>query len=292
MNFDNPAWRGAPVRTAIRVAKSLVRRAVPDLREVVVPYDGGRSSIHADLRTPLGLGLYRYGHSDPDVELVGRMLAPGETFVDGGAHVGLFSLVAAARVGETGRVVSFEPTSATRARLAKNLALNSFHNVDVVAAALSSEVGTAAFRVFDVVGSGLNHLGPAGAETGAVETVSVTTLDAALADRNVGRVAFVKLDLEGAEYAALRGAERMLADYRPDLLLEIEPSHLARLDASPEAIEALLRPYGYVFFRMDTDGSSAPVLVPIGDIVRASPRPNVFATVRPDRLRDRGLNVR
>jgi FkbM family methyltransferase len=291
MNFDNPAWRAAPLRTAIRVAKSLVRRVVPDLSQVIVAYDGGRSSIHADLRTPLGLGLYRYGLGDSDVDLVGRLLEPGDTFVDGGAHVGLFTLVAAARVGKEGRVLSFEPTTATRNRLAKNVELNAFRNVEIVPAALSSEVGQAEFRVFDVVGSGLNHLGPVGEEGGKLETVAVTTLDAALSDRHCGRIALVKLDLEGAEQAALLGARRTLSEFRPDLLLEIEPAHLARLGASPEGIEALLRPHGYAFFRIDTGSGGAPELSQVTELHRVAPRPNVFATTRPERLREKGLVV-
>lgn len=292
MNFDNPAWRASPVRTAIQVAKSLVRRAVPDLSQAVVAYDGGRSSIHADLRTPLGLGLYRYGQCDPDVELVGRLLGRGDAVVDGGAHVGLFTLVAAARVGTEGRVLSFEPASATRTRLVRNVELNGFRNVEIVPAALSSEVGTAAFRVFDVVGSGLNHLGPVGEEGGQLETVAVTTLDAVLSDRKCGRISLVKLDLEGAEHAALLGARRTLLDFRPDLLLEIEPAHLARLGASPEAVEALLRPHGYAFFRIDADADGNPVLSSIAEVARAAPRPNVLATVRPERLREKGVSVR
>jgi FkbM family methyltransferase len=292
MNFDNPAWRAAPVKTAIRVAKSLVRRAVPGLSQTVAAYDGGRSAIHADLRTPLGLGLYRYGQWDPDIGLVGRLLDRGDSFVDGGAHVGLFTLVAAARVGSEGRVLCFEPTSATRDRLARNVELNGFHNVEIVPAALSSAEGSAAFRVFDVFGSGLNHLGPVDAEGGRLETVAVTTLDTALAQRGYERVSLVKLDLEGAEHAALLGAQRTLAELRPDLLMEIEPTHLARMGASPEAIESLLTQHGYSFFRIGADVDGEALLTPITEIRQAAPRPNVFATTRPERLRQKGVIVR
>lgn len=291
MNFDNPAWRVAPVGTAIRVAKSIVRRAVPGLSQTIASYDDGRSAIHADLRTPQGLGVYRYGQHDPDVTLVGMLLAPGDSFVDGGAHFGLFTLVAAARVGSGGRVLAFEPTTATRERLARNVQLNAFDNVEIVPAALSSDVGTAAFTVFDVIGSGLNHLGPVDARGGHVETVAVTTLDAALSERRCERPTLVKLDLEGAEHAALLGAKRMLAEARPDLLLEVERSHLARLGASPDDLETLLRPYGYSFFRIDeVDGN--PVLSAILGIDRVGVRPNVLATTSPDRLRERGVRVR
>jgi len=56
MNFDNPAWTATPVRTGVRVVMSLLRRRMPLLRRLSVPYDGGRSLIYADLATPLKPG--------------------------------------------------------------------------------------------------------------------------------------------------------------------------------------------------------------------------------------------
>ena len=292
MNFDNPAWQATPVRTGFRVAKSLLRRAVPSLTHVTVPYDDGQSRIHADLTTPLGLLLYRYGIKDADIQIVGRLLAPGDVFVDGGSHVGLFTLVAARCVGAAGRVIAFEPAGEVRERLIRNVNLNGFKQVTVKPLALSSEPGQASFRVFDAVGSGLNHLGPASDEGGRVETVEVTTLDASieLADRS--RVKVVKLDLEGAEYSALLGAEATLAEAHPDLLLEVESSYLARMGSSVEAVEALLRKHGYNFYRTGIDRDGTAWVSPIERLSQAAPRPNVLATWRPERLRERGISIR
>jgi len=292
MNLDNPAWRVAPVRTGFRVAKSLLRRAVPSLCRVTVPYDDGQSQIHADLRTPLGLGLYRYGHRDADIQLVGRLLAPGDVFVDGGAHVGLFTLVAAKRVGASGRVIAFEPAGEVRQKLLQNVELNGFAQVTVKPLALSSEPGQASFRVFELSGSGLNHLGPAADEGGRVETVEVTTLDAVLEPAERARVAVVKLDLEGAEHAALRGAAGLLASAHPELLLEIEASHLTRMGTSVEAVESLLRTHGYTFYRTGLDADGTAFVASIERLSQAAPQPNVLATARPERLRERGIRVR
>jgi FkbM family methyltransferase len=298
MNFDNPAWRTAPVRTGIKVAKSLARRMVPGLERAVVAYDGGRSSIYADLHTPTGLILYRYGHDDPDIDLVGRLLVPGDVFVDGGANIGLFTLVAADRVGTGGKVIAFEPGRAIRLRLIENVALNRLVQVEVIPFALSSAPGEAAFRVFDIGGAGLNHLAlgaahpAAGGADGTLETVALTTLDAVVIPQDRGRLALIKLDLEGAEHEALRGAESILHDRRPDLLLEIEPSHLQRMGSSANAVAALLRGHGYSFFRVGRDDAGALHLEPAGDMSAPAARPNVFATVDPTRARQRGVSVR
>jgi FkbM family methyltransferase len=296
MNFDNPAWRTAPVRTGIKVAKSLARRLVPGWSRAVVPYDGGRTSIYADLHTPTGLILYRYGHHDPDIELCGRLLAPGDVFVDGGANVGLFTLVAADRVGATGKVIAFEPGRAVRLRLLENVTLNRLLQVEVIPSALSSKPGEAAFRVFDIGGAGLNHLAPqmgsGNGEDGNLETVALTTLDAAVIPHDRARLALIKLDLEGAEHAALVGANSILHEQRPDLLLEIEPSHLQRMGSSATAVAALLEGHGYQLFRTGRNEAGALCLTPAGDLSAPAGHPNVFATVDLGRARRRGVGVR
>lgn len=291
MNFDDPAWRAAPVRTGIRVLKSLLRRRVGRLSRVPVGYDGDRCLIYADLGTPLGLQLYRYGHHDPDVELVGRMLSPGDVFVDGGANVGLFTLVAAARVGRTGKVLAFEPGRIVRMRLLENALLNSFEQVVVMPFALSSHSGEASFRAFDLAGAGLSHLAPAADEAGEVETVALTTLDAAITPADRRRLRLIKLDLEGAEHAALVGASSILREVQPDILLEVEPAHLARMGSTADDIATLLRQHGYAFYRMVRSDLGELSLRSVAEIATVGLGPNVFATVDPGRAHRCGISL-
>jgi FkbM family methyltransferase len=292
MNFDDPAWRTAPVRTGFRVAKSLARKRIERLSRVAVPYDGGRTSIYADLHTPMGLALYRYGHRDSDLDLIGRLLSRGDVFIDGGANIGLFTLVAAERVGATGKVIAFEPGRAVRMSLLANVVLNGLAQVQVVPFALGAEPGEARFRVFDAAGAGLNHLVGQDGEDGDIEIVTLTTLDSVLAPGDRGRLALVKLDLEGAEHAALRGADATLRQAHPDLLIEVAAPHLARLGSSPRAVADALAGHGYRFYRNEADAGGAPVLSPIPDLDVPAERPNVFATVDPARLHARGVTVR
>jgi FkbM family methyltransferase len=291
MNFDNPAWKATPVRTAFQVFKSLLRRRIPLLSRVPVPYDGGRSLIYADLATPLGLELYRYGHRDPDLDLIGRLLAPGDTFVDGGANVGLFTLVAAACVGKRGKVLAFEPGRVVRLRLLENVLLNGFQQVAVLPFALASQSGEASFRAFDIVGAGLSHLAPAADEAGDVETVALTTLDAAIAPPDRKRLSLIKLDLEGAEHAALLGASAILEEAQPDILLEVEPTHLARMRSTADDIATLLRRHRYAFFRLTCSAAGEISLRAVDQIVAPGLGPNVFATVDPGRVGRRGIAV-
>src|SRR5262249_50498938 len=70
-----------------------------------------------------------------------HFLRSGDVFVDVGANIGLFTLIAADRVGPTGKVIAFEPTSTTFDRLLRNVRLNRFSNVQCVKSALSDRSG-------------------------------------------------------------------------------------------------------------------------------------------------------
>ena len=248
--------------------------------------------INADLTTPLGLLLYRYGDRDADIDLTKRLLAPGDVFVDGGANVGLFTLAAAARVGASGKVIAFEPAREVRLRLTENVTLNRLVQVDIVPFALSAAPGEATFRSFDLAGAGLNHLSPVDGEGGHVESVTLTTLDSAVSPTDRRRLTLIKLDLEGAEHAALRGASEILREIRPDIIVEIEGAHLARLGSSVRDVAELLRGHGYQFFEAKKDQGDTVRLSPLGEQL-TSPKagPNVFATVNLDQVLRKGVRV-
>ena len=219
---------------------SLLRRRSGTLSVPVVDIAGAR--IRADLRTPLGLGLYRYGFCPPEARLVAKLLRPGDVLVDGGANVGLFSLIAAVAVGPGGRVLACEPVAETMALLRANAAENDFPTLELHEVALSDRPGRAGFTVFEA-GSGLASFAPEDGG-GRVVDVTATTLDALTADV-AGRVAVVKLDIEGAEVKALKGAARLIAHDRPVFVIELEPGHLARQGSSVADVREILAPHGY-----------------------------------------------
>jgi FkbM family methyltransferase len=273
------------------VATSLVRKRFSPLRLARVSYDGGRTSIYADLGTPLGLVLYRYGVRDIDIELTKALLSPGDAFVDGGANIGLFTLAAAAKVGAAGKVIAFEPARQVRLRLIQNVALNHLVQVQVVPFALSSAPGEATFRVFEIGGAGLNHLAPSDGEAGAVESVTLTTLDAVVGPVDRRRLTLVKLDLEGAEHAALQGATEILRETRPHIIIELEDSHLRRMGSSAEEVLGLLGAHGYHFFHAHEGRTGEIALSRLDDPLQSRSGPNVFATTEPASLAAKGVRL-
>jgi FkbM family methyltransferase len=239
--------RSVPI-ASMRIALSLLRRRSRALSRPVVDIGGAR--VIADVRTPHGVGLYRYGFCSAEARLLKRLLRPGDIFVDGGANIGLLSLVGAVAVGPTGRVIACEPAPGTMALLRENAGKNRFRTLELHEVAISDQLGSINFTIFEA-GSGLASFAPKAADGEQVE-VAATTLDA-LTTRLDAQVALVKLDIEGAEARALRGAAGLIARDTPMFLVELEPEHLARQGASIADVRAVLEPHGYEAYAITTD---------------------------------------
>lgn len=164
-----------------------------------------------------------------------------------GANVGVWTLQFAQWVGPSGRVVAFEPNPTTAAFLRENARLNGFESrVEVVETAVGGEVGRVAFHVQGTDGmSRAGQPNPLLTDTTAIE-VPVTTIDAQVTLR--GRVpAWVLMDVEGWEIAALSGATGLLAHAQAQVVVELHPSAWAwsghaRADLEHVLTNAWLRP--------------------------------------------------
>ena len=136
-------------------------------------------------------------------------LKEGDVFVDGGANVGYYSVLGAKKVGPDGRVVAVEPIPATIEQLRRNIAANKLPNVDVITDAISFRSGQT--LPMHVVGGGfgrgalLDQLGVGESQSFGVTT---TTIDDICKKHN--RISLIKLDIEGAEFDALQGAQATL----------------------------------------------------------------------------------
>jgi FkbM family methyltransferase len=195
-----------------------------------------------DLANPVELALVRRGLLEPeDVRLFLSLLRSGMTVFDVGANVGMYTLLAARRVGAAGAVHAFEPTPHVAASLRANVALNRLANVVVNEAAVSDTAGVA--TLYLQAGSDRNTLADRGGTPTPVRTL---TLDDYVAARGLGRVDVMKMDVEGAEVMALGGASQLLsAEDAPVLLLEINPEALEAACSSAAELRGLLAAHGY-----------------------------------------------
>jgi FkbM family methyltransferase len=213
--WTHPANRGRRIASLARACRWQVRKRTTG-RAMDVDLARLRLRCYPD-STSASLALYCSGRPDyHEMGFLEHYLRPGDGFIDVGANVGLYTLLAAARVGAEGTVEAFEPGDPARARLLENLARNGIADrVRVHDAAAGAEAGTVRFLPGrDTTGRILTP-----DESHAAVEVDCVRLDDALPGRSF---ALGKMDIEGAEPLALAGAERRLAAGDPPVwILEL-----------------------------------------------------------------------
>lgn len=205
-------------------------------------------SMEVDPRDRVGRAILDQGCSERGTfEFVSRWLRPGMTVIDAGAHVGQYTVLASARVGDTGRVHAFEPHPGLFRMLRRNVRGAGCGNVIANRLALASAPGprTLTPSPIEITGSGSLD---AGEFTDAVD-VRATTLDAYVASARLDRVDLVKLDVEDAALEVLDGAADTLAANR-DVLLIVEALDEAarRCGHTVSALASRLRALGFRLF--------------------------------------------
>lgn len=207
----------------------------------------------------MGDNLRRGGYELPERLFIERFVRPGMTFLDVGAHNGYYSLLASRRVGPAGRVVAFEPSPRERRRLRWNLALNRCRNVAVEPCALGAGGGSASLFVVRGRETGFNSLRPPALDQPTRQVrVAVDSLDRCAERLGLSAVHFVKLDVEGAELDALRGAEGTLRRFSPAVMCELTDARTEPWGYRGVDIHDFLAGLGYRWFALLPDGRPSP----------------------------------
>jgi len=216
-------------------------------------FEGQRLRFWCDLRNSLAREVFFLGSYEPqETLLLPALLRPGDTCVDVGAHWGYFSLLAAARVGRTGRVLAVEADPRVFATLEKTLTLNPGLPVEAMQVAAAAEPGTIILHGFDERGDNWGISSVATSQGGQRFEVRAEPLDAILERCGVAEVGLLKMDIEGAEVLALRGAERALRERRiRTMLLELHPPQIAALGGTVGDLITRLRGFGYQVWAVD-----------------------------------------
>ena len=184
--------------------------------------------------------------------VVERLLQPGDTFVDVGANVGLFSIVAGRRVGSRGKVLSFEPAPETMSALTATVRLNGLGSiVSLHQSAAGRKAGTAKLYVGQTCGH--SSLLPLDESKETIE-VPMVALDEVIGDQKID---LIKIDVEGWELEALQGLRKTLANNpQASVLLEFGPSHLQRAGVEISTWISTLQALGMTLFEIDEDSAS------------------------------------
>lgn len=178
----------------------------------------GRHGVFYYLRDDIYIGksLRHYGEfSEPEVTLFEQFVKTGDTVVEVGSNIGTHTIPLGRMVGETGKVLAFEPQRFIYQLLQKNIAENQLTQIDARRVALADCPGTINVPVLDPRAE--NNFGgvPIGRNEGG-DQVSVATLDSL----NLSRCALIKADVEGMEIHVIRGASETIKKCKPILYLE------------------------------------------------------------------------
>lgn len=138
-----------------------------------------------------------------------KIVKEGDVVVDLGANIGYFTLLAARLVGKKGKVYAFEPEPINYSLLLKNISLNGYDNVVAMQKAVSNTTGKIAFYLSSM-DTGAHTMYQSHETREFIEVESVT-LDEFFKDK-IHPIDVIKMDIEGAEIAALSGMERTIRE--------------------------------------------------------------------------------
>ncbi len=237
---------------------------------IVVPDDPRRLSTYVLLE--------QEDWFEDEIAFIRRVAAPGGCMLDIGASLGIYGLSYACAAGPDSRVWAFEPTPAIAALARRSAVANALSGFELIETALGARNGRAGLDAGDE--SELNRL----ASSGTGIEVAVARLDDVVAERRIGRVDVVKIDVEGAEAAVIEGGRDFFMRETPLVMLEVRAGDQGCDFAALDRLAAL----GYAAYRL------VPELGLIAPFARESIDPfllNLFAckSDRAAHLAERGL---
>ncbi|MCM8530155.1 MAG: FkbM family methyltransferase [Lentisphaeraceae bacterium] len=164
----------------------------------------------------IGRALEYYGEwAQDELDLLKHFIKPGNTVIDVGANIGTHTLAFANFVGDTGKVIAFEPQRLIYQCLSANIALNSLTNVWAYQYGVSNEPGLINMPEIDYT-SEHNFGSISLKEENTGEETPIVCLD----DFCKEACSLIKMDVEGMEIAALKGATSLISNYKPTLYIE------------------------------------------------------------------------
>jgi FkbM family methyltransferase len=225
------------------IARLLVR---PGERRVLRVRLRNGTLLYVDPATDLQETIFWTGEYDAKIiARMERLLEPNAVVLDVGANIGAYTIQLGRRLRGNGRLIAIEPVPANVQRLRQNIEANGLTGmVDVVNVAVADHDGIVHLR--GAKGSEGRAGNAVVADSGVA--ASVTTLDSVVETRGILRCDLIKLDIEGCEFSALRGAVRLLRRCKPVLYLELNAHWMRHFGWTVRDLHAYLAPLGYELF--------------------------------------------
>jgi FkbM family methyltransferase len=197
-----------------------------------------------DLKEGIDLAIYLLGGFEVrTLQRYRKLINAGDTVLDIGANIGAHTLPLAKLVGETGKVVAFEPTKYAFTKLRRNAALNPALESHITACQMMLVAGDAdtlpdaIYSSWPLESSSDLHEAHQG-RLMSTDGATVSTLDQQVERLALQKVDFVKLDVDGNEFAVLSGGQQTLGRFRPTLMMELAPYVY---ETNPKKFDDMLR---------------------------------------------------
>ena len=186
---------------------------------------------------------------DPELRVVRYLVKPGDSVIDIGANVGVYSKILSELVGPDGHVYSIEPFGPTFEILCYNVRKLCLDNVEPVNVAVSDSQAVVTMALpYDSSGAETHYRASIVTDRvkkGKTEATNVqtTTIDSRFLSAS-GTISFIKCDVEGHELACLKGAEKFLSQSKTAWLIEVsgEPDNM---DSAAHSVFKILCNQGY-----------------------------------------------
>lgn len=188
-------------------------------------------------------------YEEKEIRFLEKFLQKGDTFIDVGANIGLFSLVASKQIGETGKVFAFEPIQKNFNHLIQHIQLNNLTNIQYEKLAVSNKQGEIELYLNEQDSDSGTATAFAEVFTSAERAITIPLDDYFVGKESV-IVKLIKMDIEGGEYLALQGMSKLLKRDKPTLLIEINED--APYDKT--LLYSLLQNIGYCMAYLDQNG--------------------------------------
>jgi len=181
----------------------------------------------------------------PVQEVLGSMLSPGNVFCDIGANAGFFSILASRLVGPSGRVFALEPVPRNASMVEKNARLNHMTNIEVLRMAASERSGPSELLLAEYAGGAVLKGAGSPPDLAGSLTVDTSTIDDLVTHKKMRPPDAVKIDVEGAELAVLRGMVETLRKWAPRLIVEVDDAEQGKCEEKLWACCAFLKDLHY-----------------------------------------------
>ena len=207
--------------------------------------------VYLDLHDPRFLQVVNELNGAGNTGLLSSVISQGTTFIDVGANQGAYSRVACKLVGETGQVITIEPQPQFARNIKKSFCIDAkLCKFQVHQIAVGDHDGTIDLLVpksySGTAGIFNEH---SGTHRHTKLKVPIKRFDDAIDWKSFSKPVFIKLDIEGSEFAFLKGARDMLETMKPIILMEINPSSLSASKTGSVEMISLLTEVGYTKYR-------------------------------------------